>query len=217
MQRVLLDDLDDPLHAQARVVTPILGFHEARLHVPARLRGDRLLLEGFVRQRSGEAERFAGDELFEPLFLAGQQVLDDLLGGRSGSSPGTRCPCARGSLRFRSARARRRGAWSVRGSRTRSSEPWLPARAASPATCAAVTVKGALDLRPAFSRTAESDVLTGLQVRLRFAGLAGWRLRRRTRSCRTCSPCWDPSRHRSSGRLRLRRRVTPGFSRNRMA
>src|SRR5664279_3766976 len=30
--RGLLGDLDDPLHAQARVVAPILGFHEARLH-----------------------------------------------------------------------------------------------------------------------------------------------------------------------------------------
>jgi hypothetical protein len=45
---LLLGDLDDALHAETRVVDAILGFHEAGLHIPARLGGDRLLLEAFV-------------------------------------------------------------------------------------------------------------------------------------------------------------------------
>jgi len=77
---VLLDDLDDPLHAQARVVTSILGFHEARLHVPARLLSDRLLPERFVGHGRREAYGFSCGELFYSLFFAAQQVLDDLLG-----------------------------------------------------------------------------------------------------------------------------------------
>src|ERR1700728_3310739 len=41
--RLLLHDAEDPLHPQARVVATVLRVHEARLHVHAGLRGDRLL------------------------------------------------------------------------------------------------------------------------------------------------------------------------------
>jgi hypothetical protein len=47
-RRVLLGDLDDPLHPQLGVTAPILGVHEAHLDVDTRLGGDRLLLESFV-------------------------------------------------------------------------------------------------------------------------------------------------------------------------
>ena len=47
-RRVLLGDLDDPLHPQLGVAAPVLGVHEAHLDVDTGLGGDRLLLESFV-------------------------------------------------------------------------------------------------------------------------------------------------------------------------
>ncbi len=60
----------------------VLGVHETRLHVPARLGGDPFLLKAAGRKRPREADWFPGNELFEALLIALEQIDDDLLGVR---------------------------------------------------------------------------------------------------------------------------------------
>ena len=140
MKTNLLGDLDDPLHSQARVAAAVLGVHEARLHIPAGLGGDRLLLKAAGRERPREADRFPADELFRLFSLPASRALT-IFWALALLPSGRRGPCARHSLRFRSARARPHAAWSARGSRSRSSAR-SPAGAGSVAgAAAAVTVK----------------------------------------------------------------------------
>src|SRR3984957_21301844 len=79
--RALLHDVDDALHAELGVAAPVLGVHEAQLHIDTRLGRDRLLLEGFVGNRPDETDGRASYDLFKCLLLVGKQILDGLLGG----------------------------------------------------------------------------------------------------------------------------------------
>jgi hypothetical protein len=62
--------------------TAVLRGHEAGLHVPAGPGCDRLLLEGPRGDRTGEAHRRTGRELFQTLFLTGRETLQHLQGRR---------------------------------------------------------------------------------------------------------------------------------------
>src|SRR6266516_6246464 len=74
---LLPDDVDHSFHAEPGVVAAVLGFHEARQHVPAAVVADDELLVGTVRYRPGEGAE-PGGQVLRPALLAFAQEPGDL-------------------------------------------------------------------------------------------------------------------------------------------